>query len=118
METLQRTQGATPACRPCTEPVRPVSAVTVALVVILAIIIICCLVRWLGGRGRQKEGFVTPRARELCDASRELFDRTRGGATYSEFKTSYGGADPVLYTDLRNLWKAGNLTPEAVQTIL
>ena len=111
-------EGATPQrCRPCSEPYRPVSAVTVAVVVVLAIILICYLVRWLGGR--QKDGFVTQRAQEVYSSARELFERTQGNASYSEFKTTVaGGVDPVVYTDVRRLWRSGTLSPEKVQAIL
>ena len=106
-----------PQCRPCSEPHQPVSAVTVAVVVLLAVVVIYYLSRWLGRR--QKDNFVTPQAQEVYDSSRELFDRTHGGATYSQYKTTVmGQPDPVTYTDIRNLWRKGELTPEKVQTVI
>jgi hypothetical protein len=92
--------------------------VTVAVVVLLAVVIIYYLARWLGGSLRLKDNFVTPRAQEVYDSSRALFDRTHGGATYSQYKTTVPQTDPVTYTDVRNLWKKGELTPESVQTVI
>jgi type II secretory pathway pseudopilin PulG len=103
-------------CRPCTEPLAPVSAVTVAVVVVLAVIAIYYLTRWLDRR--HKDGFVSQQAQEIYNSSRDLFGRTQGNATYSEFKTSASGVDPVMYTDIRSAWKAGELTPERVQGMM
>lgn len=103
-------------CRRCGEPYRPVDAVTVALVVVLAVVIICYLARGLCARRR--EGFASQRAQEVYRTSASLFEKTRGGATYSDFKSSERAADPVLYTDVRNLWRDGRLTPETVESVL
>lgn len=103
-------------CRPCAAPYKPVSATTVAVVVLLAVVIIYYFTRWLA-RGR-RDGFASRRAQEVYQATRELFDRTGGAATYSEYKTSLQDADPVLYTDVRRLWKEGRLSPEEVAKVI
>ena len=103
-------------CRPCAEVRRPVSAITVAIVVVLAVVIICYLASWIGRR--RKEGFVSQKAQEVYSNSKALFDTTRGDVSYSTFKTRVPGADPVTYTDVRKLWRGGNLTPEAVQGVI
>jgi hypothetical protein len=103
-----------PACPLCGEPARPAGTLMAALAVLFAAILIYYLARGV----RPREAFTTQRAREVYSASRQLFDRTQGGGTYSEFRTLVGQADPVTYTDVRALWKKGGLTPEAVQQVL
>jgi len=87
-----------------------------AAVLLLALVAVCYLAAWLV-RGR-RDGFATRRAQEVYQTSRELFDRTSGAATYSEYKTTLSGADPVLYTDVRRLWKEGRLSPEEVGKVI
>lgn len=111
-----RPSAAARACRPCTETERSVSAVTVAVAVIAAIILIYYLTGWLGHRPRDK--FVSQRAQEIYRSSREIFERTGGNATFSEYKTAVPGAEAVLYTDARSLWKRGELSPERLQEML
>jgi hypothetical protein len=106
-----------PPCHPCGEPTQPISAVTVAVIVIIAIVVIYYLSQWLSHRPR--DTFVSQKAQEVYRGSRELFDRTGGNATYSEYKTTAApGTDAVAYSDIRSLWKQGTLTPEAVQRVL
>ena len=81
----------------------------VAIGIALAIVMIFVL-------GRRREGFVSARAREVYQASRVAFKG--GAATYSEYKDILNDADPVLHADAHRLWKAGRLTPEAVEQIL
>jgi hypothetical protein len=92
----------------------PASAATLAAVILLVIVLACCLLRGL----RRREGFASARAHEVYGSSRDLFERTRGGAAYSEFRARVKGADAVLYTDVRGLWKKGALNPDAVQGVL
>ena len=101
-------------CRPCEEPDRPVSAVTVAVVVIAAIVLIYYLA---SPRGR-RDKFVSRQALEVYRSSRELFERTGGTATFSEFKSVAPDADAVIYSDARALWKKGELSPERLQEML
>jgi hypothetical protein len=103
------------ACRSCAEPDNPPSAVSIAVVVLIAIVVIYYFTKWLGGT---RDGFVSRRAQEVYQASQELFSRTGGNASFSEFKTAAPGAEAVLYTDARSLWKQGKLTPEAVEKVL
>jgi hypothetical protein len=100
-------------CRPCADD-HPVSATTVAIMVLLVVVLICYFAGCFR-RGR-REGFVSPRAQEVYATTREVFGQK--DATYSEFKTQVPGADAVLYTDMRSLWKSGGLSPEAVQKAL
>jgi hypothetical protein len=93
---------------------QPVSATAVAILVLLAVLVIY----YFACRpGRRREGFVTQRAHEVYAGSKEVFGQKQD-ATYSEFKTRVPGADAVLYTDMRSLWKAGNMSPESVQKTL
>ena len=105
-----------PSCRPCSEPIRPVSAVTVAVVVLIVVVIIYYFTGWLGHTAR--ETFVSQKAREVFSRSRDLFERTRGAATFSEYKASVPEGDAVVYTDIRDLWKHGKLSPESTQSVL
>lgn len=83
--------------------------------------VILVLVGWwwclaAGGRGRGREGFVSERARAVHAASAAVF--AGGDATYSEYKKRVPGADPVQYSDVRGLARAGALTPRAVEGVL
>lgn len=85
-------------------------------ILLLAVAIIYLFTGWLAPARRHREGFTSPRAQEVCRASRALFDQAAGTVTYTEYKAALGGGvDPVLYTDVRRLWREGRLTPEAVQ---
>lgn len=110
---MERT-GTERGCRSCTEG-RPPSAVTIAVVVLAAILLIYYLTRWLGG-GRDR--FVSQRAQEVYQTSQELFSRTGGNASFSEFKTSVPNSDAVLYTDARALWKKGQYSPEKLERVV
>lgn len=103
-------------CRPCTAPIKPVSATTVAIVVLLAVVIIYYLTLWLSS-GR-RDSFVSHEAQEVYNKSRELFERTEGNATYSEYKRELQNADPVLFTDVHRLWKEGRLSPKEVERVI
>jgi hypothetical protein len=106
-------------CRPCREAPKPVSAITVAIIIVLAVFVIFVVTRGISApRLLHKDSFVSNRAREVYNISRDLFDRSSGSAPYSEYKTAIADADAVLYTDARQLWKAGRLTPEAIQSKL
>lgn len=86
-------------------------AVAIAAYIVL---VVAFLIVW----HRSRDGFVSQRAREVRDASAELFAKTKGAATYGEFRAAIPDADPVVYTDTRDLWRAGRLTPENVQHAL
>jgi hypothetical protein len=100
-------------CAPCKEPFRPVGATTVAVVVLLTVCLVCYVARRLAA-GR-REGFSPERVAEVYTGSRGVFDETGGKASYSEYKTRVPDADPVLYNDMRRLWKAGDLTPRTAE---
>ena len=95
-------------------PSRPTASI--AAIVLLAVIVIYCGARWFA-HGR-RDGFVSRRAQEVYQTTRELFDRTGGAATYSEYKTTLSDVDPVLYTDVHRLWREGRLSPEEVAKVL
>jgi hypothetical protein len=101
-----------PAC-PCAEQ-KAISAVAIAVVALAAILAAFYLAGRLGVRGA-KDRFVTQRARDIYSSSREVFDRTSGGASYSQYKAAVPGAEAVLYSDTRALWRSGALSPERVQ---
>jgi hypothetical protein len=101
-------------------PLEKPSAVSIALVILASILVIFFFARQL--TGASLEGFAakpSQLAHEVYQSSRALFDKTKGAATYSEYKTTLErGADPVVYTDVRRLWKEGRLSPESVQSVL
>lgn len=105
-------------CPSCAEPEARYSAITVALVTIIAVIVIYYLVGLGVDVVRRREGFVSPQAFEVAAQSRELFSKSDGKATYSEYKTSVAAADPVQYDAVKGLWKSGKLTPKEVQKVL
>ena len=65
--------------------------------------------------GTKKSTFVSKRAREIYHQSANAFQNNN---TYSNFRRYVKDADPILYTDLYNLYKSGNLNPEYIQNIL
>lgn len=119
MSNVEDITGEIVDCPRCGEPAAQFSAITVAIVVVLAVILVYYLVS-LGVAvvRRAREGFVTPQAYEVTAKSRELFEKSQGNASYSDYKTSIVGSDPVVYTDVKALWKDGKLTPSNVQEVL
>lgn len=106
-------------CSRCNEPEARFSAITVAIIVILATILVYYLV-CLGSSivRKVREGFISPQAYEVCAQSRDMFTKSNGNATYSEYKSVMAGADPVQYTEIKELWKKGKLVPSEVQKVL
>ena len=95
-------------------------AVCLGVVTLLACAAIYCIACRLSPRRRRhRDSFTSRRAHEVYQTSRTLFDQKGGDATYSEYKTTLGeGADPVLYTDVRRLWREGRLSPEEVEKVI
>jgi len=87
---------------------------TIAIIIVILILAFY----WLVIRKGSKEGFASARAHQVYDKSRELFDKSSGKASYSEYKQAIPSAEAVLYTDTRNLWKKGTLSPDNVQSVL
>jgi hypothetical protein len=81
--------------------------------VALAVVLLVAAFAW--GRA-PREGIVTPEARDLCDVGREVFGQ--GDATFSAFKLRAPQVDPVQFTDLRQLWRDGRLSPPEVQRVM
>ena len=106
-------------CPRCSEPEARFSAITAAIIVILATILVYYLV-CLGSSVVRKvrEGFISPQAYEVCAQSRDMFAKSDGNTTYSEYKSTLAHADPVQYTEIKKLWKNGELTPANVQKAL
>lgn len=90
--------------------------ISTATMVVAAIALIAAAVMLRKRRGRER--FASQRAHEVYRGTRDMFDKSQGSTTYSEFKTRIPGADPVLYTDTRKLWKSGRLTPDDVEKVL
>lgn len=105
-------------CPTCSEADEPVSAVQVALMVILAAIIIYYAVNFLNYLGGPREGFASKKAHEIHDKAREVFQEGGGDARYSDYKKKVPGADPVQYSDVRRLFKEGNMTPYTVESVI
>lgn len=88
---------------------RPVLAATiVALLVVLV---------WLC-RAPPKDGFVSARAREVHGAASAAFRERGPDISFTDYRDRVPGADAVQYEDMRNLFRAGRLTPEAVQRVM
>lgn len=97
-------------------PVDQTPRINIIFITLFAIVVIYLFARQRTRRHRDK--FASHRAQEIYQSSRDLFDRTSGMATYSEYKTALSDVDPVLYTDVRRLWKEGRLTPEGVNSVM
>jgi hypothetical protein len=100
-------------------PVRK-NALCIAIVMLLTFAAIYCVAcRLCRRRRRHRDNFASRRAHEVYQTTRVLFNQKGGDATYSEYKTTLGGgADPVLYTDVRRLWREGRLSPEEVEKVI
>jgi hypothetical protein len=85
-------------------------------VVVLAVLAL--LIHYGCGGAPHREGFASQRAHTVYQTARDLFTRTKGAATYTEYKAADRAADPVVYTDVRRLWREGRLTPDAVEGAL
>lgn len=96
----------------------PASAVQVALLLIIAIFIIYYVARFLGILGKGREGFASKQAHEVHDKAHEVFRDGGGDARFTDYKNKVPGADPVQYNDVRDLYKQGKLTPDAVQQVI
>lgn len=87
--------------------------IQVAVVLVLLVLIVAVGAAFFR-RGR--EGFVSDEAKAVYAGAREVFHD--GDANYTAYKNRVPEADPVQYSDVRKLWKEGQLTPEKVQGVL
>ena len=92
---------------------------SLAVVSCLVILAILAMVAW-PHRFRGRSNFVSKRAKEIYGAAAPLLAETQGNASYSTFKPRVSGSDinAVTYTDIRESYRAGRLTPDAVQSLL
>lgn len=102
------------ACGPRPEPV---SSVQVAIIVVIAMLIVYYLIEFLARRSG-RDGFASKRAHEVHDRAHEVFAEGGGDAPYSNYKENVPDADPVQYSDVRRLFKEGNMTPDSVEGVL
>lgn len=89
----------------------------------LAVVVVAILVAAvILARGPKREKFTSQQAQAVHSTAQELFGARGGDLTYSEYKTSAAErgqkVDPVLFTDLRKLWKDGRLTPGEVHRVM
>lgn len=85
-----------------------------AVVIIIITIAFCC---YRARARHHRDRFDAKRSQEIYNTTRELFDKTNGSATYSDYKTVVHDVDPVVYTDLRSLWKNGKLSADEVKKL-
>lgn len=78
----------------------------------VCILIILCFYYAFNRRIIAKERFTSL---EVYEKSNDIF--ANGDVSYSLYKESFKGADPVLYMDVRRLWQGGNLTVEEIEKI-
>jgi len=106
-------------CAPaCDHVAEPVTAVQVALIVIIAALLIFYTTRFLGYLSGGREGFASKRAQEVHARAQEVFNEGGGDAKYSDYKKKVPGADPVQYSDVRQLFKEGKMTPYSVESVI
>jgi len=106
------------ANRRCGEPAEPVSTIQVAILVIVAALLIYYIARFLGCLGGSQERFASKRAQEIHDRAREVFAEGGDDAPYSDYKKKVPGADPVQYSDVRRLFKEGEMSPHTVESVM
>ena len=87
------------------------------LVAAIVIILIGSVLGLFRQNYARKSTFVSKEAREVTTEAREVFSKG-GHASYSAYRARVPQADPVQYSDVRQLWYAGQLTAENVQRVL
>lgn len=88
-----------------------------ALTKIVIIIVLIVLIIYLIRRNKEKMT-VSPQARKIHKKAEELFKEKGPDISYNIYKDNIPDADPVQYSDIRNLYKTGNFSPEAVQKVI
>lgn len=99
------------------EDARP-DSMDAALAVLAAVLVAAVIALAYWARGGRRDTFVSQRARSLCQQSRDLFARAGPDVPYAVYSRAVPGADAVVYSDSRALWKTGALTPERLQATL
>jgi hypothetical protein len=68
----------------------------------------------------EKSNFVSERAKNISKVADEVFNEHGDKTTYSQFKRKLNGdtIDAVEYNDVRKLWRGGDLSPDAVDSVL
>ena len=91
----------------------------IAGLVALAILIIYVVARMRGYTLGGRENFASKKAHEISQKAGELFKGGADGVRYSDYRAAgIPDADPVQFSDVRDLAKKGALTPENVQQIV
>ena len=96
---------------------KPASATQLAILIAVTIILILCIARLFGAFCKH-EKFASKQAHVIHDSARQIFEANGGDATYSQYKNTVPGADPVQYSDVRGLFRAGKMTPTAVENVM
>ncbi len=85
---------------------------------VLALAAVAILVAVRAGCTPGRDGFVSPEAARVHAQASGVFAEKAGAPTYSDYKRSVGGADPVTFREIRRLHAGGELTPAAVDAVL
>lgn len=98
-------------------PSKGLAAAALAAALAVALLL---LAAWLPRRARREGLAVSPEARRLTQAAAEVF--AAAPPQYQEYRRHVAQAglapDPVQYTRLRALYRAGALTPPRVQAAM
>jgi len=89
--------------------------------VFLVVVLVATAVRYVAaywGAAPGKDGFVSKEAVAVAEQAREVFDARGVDVSYREYCDKVYGADPVQFHRVRELARAGAVTPEAVQRVL
>jgi len=86
------------------------------LLILFAVILVVYLYSNTTKNNEKFTAYISPKARHIYRKSRDLFD-TRD-VSYTEYKKVITQSDPVLYSDIRQLWKSGKLNPVNVQRVI
>ena len=85
---------------------------------ILALLGICiALIAALVYTRGTRERFTSQRAHDVYARARKLFDENPG-APFTAYNASIPGANAVQYSDVRNLYLNGAMTPQSVERAL
>ena len=81
-------------------------------------LLVVLLLLLVGSELRKETMTASPRARRVAAEARLVFDENRGRPAYQEYKKRVAEADPVQFDEVRELFRAGALTPKQVEPLL
>jgi hypothetical protein len=80
-------------------------------IVVIILLVVLIAILWKKYLYPNSDKFVSIEAQKIYTAAKEIFDDEGENATYTNYKKLVPRADPVQYSDIRDLYRTGKLTP-------